>query len=802
MTFSEFVQRLSSVIRAGSSTSAFTRSIVEAILSEEGQDILDEYKESSFKGFYNGNTAVTRLAKKINAYIEPMNFSAYIDQFPEAVIQNLCDQFSDVLPDINLYNAGELLSELFVSILTEAASAKKKGTPKGAETEDINLEGPVALITGKADVAPDLSVYKDGVLYLNEIPGDEEEVPDPFDEYLKKSVDYYSLKKTLLNPERPRSFYDIYVCNDLKYHKWRMSGARDTKPEITISEGTVQRLEEESKYIVIEGTGGIGKSMLLTHLFLSSANEYYEIGELPIFIPLKDYRDDTASIVEFVWQTITAFDANITLKQVIDALEEKSLILLMDGLDEIQSSLRDSFHTDLEAFIKSYPGNTVFITSRPVYSFVSFTRFSLFDLQPLTKDQALTLINKLEFWDEKAKQDFIKALNRSLFWTHYEFASNPLLLTIMLMTYSSFGEVPAKMHVFYSKAYETMARLHDATKGSFKRPLNTKLTPEEFARHFAQFCARTYIAEEYDFDDRTFSSYMEKVLKGTEAKEKGVTARDFLLDLTDNLCIMYKEGSKYYFIHRSFQEYFAAVFFASDYDAKLKKVGNFFEKQQHRSFSDRTFGMLYDMIPEKVERYIFLPFLEERFSDWRKNGEAEEYWEFLDNQYPALYVENGNTGDGYINDPQSFLYKTIIREKKLESYTNFDKLPWPEQLMELPRKNWVTVYRAFMDAEAYERNPDPETIDEADLEEKEVIGQDEVYYRYADYFGEPEVEGYTIEIEIYELRKNPARHAALRHFMENDDFPLVEEYHNVKQFYAELKARTDKEDESDDLFDD
>lgn len=798
MEFSDFIKRLSSAIRAGSNTSAFTKSVIESILTEEGQAILEEYSDSSFKGFYNGNTAVTRLANKVNAYIEPMNFSEYINQFSDAAVQNLCGLFSDVLPDITPHNASELLADLFVSILTAAAGTNKKSTPKGA---DIKLDGQLALITDQADIAPDISKFKDGVLYIGAVPDDESD-DDPFKTYLEKAVEYYSLKKTLLNPEKPRNFYDIYVCNDLKYHKWRMTGARDTKPEITISDGTIELLENESKYIIIEGTGGIGKSMFLTHLFLSSAESYSSPDELPILISLKDYREETTSIVEFIWRTVNAFDASVTQKQIIEALEEKRLALLMDGLDEIQSSLRDSFNTDLEAFIKSYPGNTVFITSRPVYSFVSYTRFSLFDLEPLTKEQALTLIRKLEFWDEKAKADFISALDRNLYWSHYQFASNPLLLTIMLMTYSSFGEVPAKMHVFYSKAYETMARLHDATKGSFKRPLNTKMTPEEFSRHFAQFCARTYTDEIFDFDERTFSSYMDKVLKGTAAKENGITPRDFLLDLTDNLCIMYQEGSKYYFIHRSFQEYFAAVYFASDYDAKLKKVGNFFEKQQHRSYSDRTFGMLYDMIPEKVERYIFLPFLESLITACEKEGKSEEYWAFLESQYPALYYEEGRTDNGYVNDPQSFLYKTIVREKRLGSEPDLELLTWPAQLLDLPRKNWVTVYREFMDADAYERNPDPDAIDEADLEETDIVGQDEVYYRYADYFGEPEIEGFTIEIEIYELRKNPSKYLELRGFMESAEFPLMEEHRNVKRYYAELKARTEKENESDDLFED
>jgi hypothetical protein len=45
---------------------------------------------------------------------------------------------------------------------------------------------------------------------------------------------------------------------------------------------------------------------------------------------------------------------------------------------------------------------------------------------------------------------------------------------------------------FIPKAYETMARpcmTHQRVHS--KRPLHTRLTPEEFAKYFAQFCART-----------------------------------------------------------------------------------------------------------------------------------------------------------------------------------------------------------------------------------------------------------------------------------------------------------------------
>ena len=798
MLFNEFANKLFSVLGNGASTHVFTRTLFDAITTNSGKDILDGYTDSSYKGFYNGHTSISRISKKINTYVEPMEFSAYImDEFSDAVRENLCAVFHEDIPGIEPSSAGDELAALFVEIITQAAGANKKSTHKGASKS----KGIPPILLDVNGVAPDLGTYEDGVLYLDKRITDEDEA-NPFQKYLDAASSYYSTKKTLLYAEKPHPFYELYVCNNVRYRKFRATGARDFKPEKNISNATIEKLEAESKYIIIEGTGGIGKSMLLTHLFLSSAEKSADTGSTPFFLSLKNYKDTTSGIVDFIWKSAREFDAVISQNDIITALQEKNLVLLMDGLDEIQSTIRENFDTDLEAFIKSYPGNTIVITSRPVFSFITYSKFSVFDIQELTKEQALELVQKLEFWDTAAKENFMKDLDRHLYTSHYQFASNPLLLTIMLMTYTTFGEVPAKMHVFYSKAYETMARLHDASKGTFKRKLHSKLTPEEFAKYFAEFCARTYTEEVLEFTERTFSAYMAKVLKDSYAEFTGVQPRDFLLDLTDNLCIMYREGEKYYFIHRSFQEYFAAVHFASSYDNKLKKVGDFFERMQHRSYTDRTFAMLYDMIPAKVERFIFLPFLESLMADCSKAGDDEEYWEFLERMYPALYYEEGETGDSYPNEPQSFLYQSIVREKLLEAASDLDDYGWPKQIYDLPTKTWVSAYREFTDDEGFYNYPDPVLIREELLEDTTVFAEEDLPSQYFDYFGSPDEVGITVEIEIYELRKNPAKCAWLRDFMEQAEFPILREYCNVKKYYEELKARIEKENDSNSLFDD
>lgn len=804
MQFSDFSRKLKGVIGGKSSAATFTKTLFETILVEdetfaEEESILSEYSKDTFKAYFSGNTGISGIAKKISPYLDHTLFSEYIYSFPDKTIDVLCVAFKDELPDCNPHNIGELLSDLFVSIIAEAAT-KKKRTPKGANTAHNKLLGVIT------DIAPELTEENAGNMFFISpeltkglLSADEEKLP--FQAYLNSACAFYSTKKTLLYAEKPHPFYDLYVCNDIKYRKFRITGARDPKPNKVISNATVQKLEAESKNIIIEGIGGIGKSMLLTHLFLSSATEYEDSERIPVFLSLKDYKENTVSILDFIYSALKVFDETIKKQSVIKALQQKQFILLLDGLDEIQTGARDAFETDIEAFIKSYPGNMIVTTSRPINAFISYSKFSVFEIEPLSKKQALDLVEKLDFWDVTAKKNFISALDASLYYSHVQFASNPLLLTIMLMTYSTFGEVPAKMHVFYSKAYETMARLHDASKGSFKRPLHTKLTPEEFAKYFAQFCARTYADEILEFDEMSFSSYMKKALKGSYAEQQGVSAHDFLLDLTDNLCIMYREGNKYFFIHRSFQEYFAAVYFASEYDAKLYNVGMFFEKRQHRSYTDRTFDMLHDMIPEKVERFIFFPFLEKLLTDCAK-AKNSDYWDFLERQYPALYYDEGNTGESYLNEAQSFLYKTIVKSKQLGSMTDIDDVAWPKQVSNLPAREWVYANQVFLEYEAYEKYPDPDAIPEELLEDCQLIFRDELPSQYSDYFGEPETEGLTIEIEIYDLRKNPSNYAELCSFMESSSFPLMEEYENIKAYYLQLKTDADKEKDSEDLFED
>lgn len=137
MNFSEFVQILFPIIGAGNNTSTFTKTIFESIVEEKDQEIIHALTDSTFKAYYNGKNGITKIARKITACLEPIEFEEYLNSFPDPTIQLLCEAFKTYISEITLHNASFEIAELFTSIIMEAASTNKKSTQKSADKENL-----------------------------------------------------------------------------------------------------------------------------------------------------------------------------------------------------------------------------------------------------------------------------------------------------------------------------------------------------------------------------------------------------------------------------------------------------------------------------------------------------------------------------------------------------------------------------------------------------------------------------------------------------------------------------------------
>ena len=608
------------------------------------------------------------------------------------------------------------------------------------------------------------------VPYVEKTETRQESIIEGCNSYLAELRNKYSSIKTLLYNDSPHPFYDFYVCNDVQ-RMVRIPKSSLYKYE-TIEGASMEKFAKVSRYIILSGTGGLGKSMMMRHILLKAIDSYTNSEVIPVFIPVKDFN--TEDPYRLIYSKVAPIWPGITQDIIKNFLSEGRFLLLFDGLDEIHSSRAALFVSFLDSLVDEYPNNLFVISSRPSSNFVSFARFTVLNLQPFTKEQALKLIDSLEFRPDAPmiKEKFRHELSSSLYYSHRGFSDNPLLLTIMLMTFEQFAEVPSKMHIFYREAYTVLSQKHDASKGAYKRALSTGLTADQFSEYLAEFCSRTYRDEKYDLTDDEIDRYFRQ-LKIREKGNTQIEPAEFIYDVCSNLCLMYREGNAYHFTHRSFQEYFCALFFSRQKDRNLLKIGDFFEETGKHRQGDETFLMLYDMIPEKIQEYIFIPFLEKLIS---KCDMRDGYWTFLEILYADAEFFQGEVTYEVESDPASFIFHFIAE--------TFGFLHSTSEIADIPN---IVVFRevTFVIRD-----------DNGDVEDEDNLPPE-----YKEMYGEPNEIGYIYRFDWTKIRKNNKHgvYNQLIAYIDNDDFPLKVEFIATRKLLEQL--RNDIIPVGDDLFD-
>ena len=104
---------------------------------------------------------------------------------------------------------------------------------------------------------------------------------------------------------------------------------------------------------------------------------------------------------------------------------------------------------------------------------------------------------------------------------------------------------------------------------------HTGLPKEEFKASFSAFSAMSYLDQKFSFDAASLEKTAEIALKYTLARNggpaRGITPKQFVDDLQESVCMLQPDGLETTFVHRSFQEYFAAAFVTGLHGSKIKK---------------------------------------------------------------------------------------------------------------------------------------------------------------------------------------------------------------------------------------
>lgn len=383
----------------------------------------------------------------------------------------------------------------------------------------------------------------------------DKELENSLKAYLNHSYNTNSMIKTLIYKNVSKPLKNFYEPLKIRFE--------NTTYDTLSVENLITYLGD---HIVITGTGGMGKSTLMRYLYLSCIEEKYA---LPILIELRDFdkkfkANPQLSLLDYLYEYVRLYKFSAGKDVFTHALCSGKILLLLDGFDELDFQTASYLESEIKEFSIQYNECKVIVSSRPSNEFRNWHTFIEVDMCKLSKEQSISLIQKLELDDSNLKELFISVLESEIYDKYTEFASIPLLLTIMLITYKENASIPKNLHDFYDKAFNTLFYQHDAQKGVYQRELRSQLNREEFKDVLVFFSFNSYVKNNFNYTEEEVLAYIATALKNVNQEK--VDPISYLKDLEKNVCILIKDGNFYKFIHRSFQEYFAALFLLKQND--------------------------------------------------------------------------------------------------------------------------------------------------------------------------------------------------------------------------------------------
>ncbi len=406
-------------------------------------------------------------------------------------------------------------------------------------------------------------------------------VTDAYRPYLESTFQRVRNIKTFLKPNEPVDLLKIYVPAYLSKGQQKLD-----------SNLLVEKANSHGR-VVISGLAGRGKSVLMRYTAISMYHSPQ--GKIPIFLELRSLNQvDTKDLLSFIHVQYGSNRSSVKIEDFKRSLDRGYFSLILDGFDEVDPSSRSEIESEILDISRQYPLLSIIVSSRPDARFQSWQDFEEYQVCPMALEQAKELITRAEY-DEDVTSSFLSSMTPEFYRKHESFLATPLLTIMMMLTFEDYAEIPTSLHAFYKNAFDTLIRRHDATKTKFVRKMHSNCTAEQFQLLFSSFSLLTYSRSKFEFTRSEVLKYLNAAL---DQQQISANAECVLDDLIESICLLQEEGFEISFVHRSFQEYFCALFLSLSPSGMVK---SFFDNGKFRIWDDML-PMLYGMARDRVEQ--------------------------------------------------------------------------------------------------------------------------------------------------------------------------------------------------------
>ncbi|MEQ1206393.1 NACHT domain-containing protein, partial [Acinetobacter pittii] len=357
--------------------------------------------------------------------------------------------------------------------------------------------------------------------------------------------------------------------------------------------------------INIIGGAGQGKSTVLSKIFINQLR----MGSLiPIFL---SFRNIEKNITHKITQIFEDNGISCENGELVGLLRSKKFILIIDAFDEISDeSLKTTIINEINRMNNVY-GLSIVCSSRPGTKLCFQSNVKNHDLCDLTTEKIDEIIDKTLKIKSYQSDKIINSLNKengiklSL--------KTPLLTVLFVKMYPEMDIVPEHARDFYDQIFSLLYSGHDKYKDGVEihRNLVKKYNRDDTKLIFLLFCFVTFINNQSSFVIDNANKFLKGGISYFKSKLSNqiveLNTLDFLNDIIDCTSMLVldgvEKGEDYYtFLHKTIQEYHAALFFR---DFIKQELGSNLVNKFTDKFIDELFNNSIQII-EFIKFYIVI----------------------------------------------------------------------------------------------------------------------------------------------------------------------------------------------------